>query len=808
MMKRLESLFLCKRIGLVAVICLVWGMLSPELLLSGDKKIQFNRDVRPILSDKCFYCHGPDANKREADFRLDVESEAKKKLSEGFALVPGHPDQSKLFERISSHDEDEIMPPADSGKKLSAEEMETLKRWIEQGAAYEPHWCFIPPAKPEIPQIKNNSWVKNQIDYFILEKIEESSFTVSPVADKSTLLRRLSFDLTGLPPTEKEREEFLKDDSPQAYEKVVDRLLASPHFGERMAIYWLDLVRYADTVGYHGDQDHSISPYRDYVIKAFNNNMSFDQFTREQLAGDLLENSTEEQKVASGYNRVLQTSHEGGVQEKEYLAKYSADRVRNISTVWMGATMGCAECHDHKYDPYTSKDFYSMASFFADVDDNRTFKGGNSLPTQREPEILVFSPLEKPKFIKQLQKLESDLKKIEKPEPDTAGPVLSEEEKETKIKHLSDEIEKIKKKKIRCMVTESIKPRDIRILARGDWMDDSGKIVEPSGPDFLKKVPANSSRANRLDLANWLTSPEHPQTARVFMNRLWYLFFGEGISRNLLDMGSQGEWPTHLELLDFLSVEFVENGWNVKKMAKLIVMSNAYQQSSLQSDQHRKLDPLNKLLSHQNRFRLPAEMIRDNALAVSGLLNRKMGGISIRPYQPEGYYAHLNFPKRVYESDKNKNQYRRGVYMHWQRQFLHPMLRAFDAPSREECTGQRAISNTPLAALTLLNDPTFLEAEKVFALQAMEQGGETEDSRIRWMWIRSLSRNPNSRELKVLSQLYQSSFKEFQSNPKQAEELTKVGMFPVPEKSDLVQLASWMTVARAIFNLNEMVTRN
>ncbi len=799
MMKSLKNSFLCK--GLM--LCLAWGMLFPGLLFSAEKKIRFNRDVRPILSDKCFYCHGPDSNKREADFRLDVEAEAKKKLSEGFALVPGHPEKSQLFERISSHDEDEIMPPADSGKKLSSKEIETLKKWIEQGAVYEPHWCFIPPSEPKIPQVKNQGWVKNKIDNFILEKIEGSPFTVSPRADKATLLRRLSFDLTGLPPTEKEREEFLKDNSPHAYEKVVDRLLASPHYGERLAIYWLDLVRYADTVGYHGDQDHSITPYRDYVIKSFNENMPFDQFTREQLAGDLFKNATEEQKIASGYNRVLQTSHEGGVQEKEYLAKYSADRVRNISTVWMGATMGCAECHDHKYDPYTSKDFYSMASFFADVDDNRTFKGGNSLPTKREPEILVFSLFEKKELTNQLQKLKSEIQKIEKPESK-----LTKEEKEKKLNQLNAEVEKIKKKKIRCMVTESIKPRDIRILARGDWMDETGKIVVPAGPDFLKRVSTGSARATRLDLANSLVSTEHPQTARVFMNRMWYLFFGEGISRNLLDMGSQGEWPTHLELLDFLSVRFIENGWNIKKMAKMIVMSNTYQQSSLQTDQHQEIDPLNKLISHQNRFRISAEMIRDNALAVSGLLNRKMGGPSAHPYQPAGYYAHLNFPKRVYHSDKNSNQYRRGVYIHWQRQFLHPMLRAFDAPSREECTGQRAISNTPLAALTLLNDPTFLEAEKVFAMKVIKEGGESVESRIRWMWIRALSRQPNAQELKVLTQLYQNSVKEYLSKPENAEKLTKIGMFPVPEKSDLVQLASWMTVARAIFNLNEMVTRN
>ena len=772
------------------------------------REILFNRDIRPILSKNCFACHGPDRNKREGNLRLDQESGAKQKLEDHYAIVPGNPEKSSLIERISSQDEFEKMPPTDSQKELSPAEIELLREWVKEGAKYQQHWSLIPPQQPKIPQVKQASWVRNEIDLFILKKIEEANLSPSPRADKVTLLRRLSFDLTGLPPAEELAKPFLQDNSPQAYEQLVDRLLSSPHYGERMAMYWLDLVRYADTVGYHGDQNQAISPYRDYVIHAFNQNMPFDQFTLEQLAGDLLPNATIDQKIASGYNRLLQTSHEGGVQIKEYLTKYDADRIRNLGGVWMGATLGCAECHDHKFDPYTQKDFYSLVAFFADVDDLKTFKGTNTLPTKREPELTVLSPIDREK----LQKVQSHVESLEQQLKEHSSseeviPKTMRQQLEKELQQAKAQVKHIEATKRRTMVTVSIKPRTIRLLARGDWMDESGEIQTPSVPAAMKPLAVSDRRANRRDLAEWLTSPDHPQTSRVFMNRLWYLLMGEGLSRSLGDAGSQGEWPTHPELLDDLALRFVESKWDVKKMVKLIVMSNCYQQSSLVSQEHQTHDPDNRLFTRQSRYRLPAEMIRDQSLAISGLLVRKIGGESVRPYQPAGYYRPLNFPRRTYKAHTDEKQYRRGVYMHWQRQFLHPMLKAFDAPTREECTPKRPISNTPLSALTTLNDPTFLEAARLFAVRLMKEAPET-DSRIQRAFQLALSRSPDREEQQVMKTLFQESWQHYQKTPQEAKELLKVGLAPPSQDLDPSELAGWMTVARAILNLNELLTRN
>jgi len=800
------------------------GSLAPILVVllscccaAAQDAIQFNRHIRPILSDNCFKCHGPDEHQRKAKLRFDTEGGARAELKHGRAIVPGTPEQSLMMSRLTADDAEERMPPPETGKELTPAQIRLIRDWIKQGAKYQEHWAYVPPkpanttvakdVRPGLPGIPRLKWASNEIDRLIQARLESEGLKLSPKADRITLIRRLSFDLTGLPPSTKEVDDyFMSDRSTKAYEKFVDRLLQSQHYGERMAIYWLDLVRYADTVGYHGDQDHAISPFRDYVIKAFNDNMPFDQFTREQLAGDLLPNPTINQRVATGYNRLLQTSHEGGVQKKEYLAKYSADRVRNFSGVWLGATMGCAECHDHKYDPFTQKDFYSLAAFFADVDDNRTFRGTNSLPTKREPEMRVLSEKDAASLA-QLKARQKQLKKKKLPKP---GEQIEEEDlksREQELKKVEAEIRRLKAKEERTMVTVSIKPRDIRVLKRGDWMDTSGEVVQPAVPKFLKGIQTKG-RATRLDLAKWLTSPNNPLTARVFMNRLWYLFFGVGLSKNLDDLGSQGEWPTHPQLLEHLAVQFMASGWNVREMVKMLVMTKTYKQSSLDSPRLRELDPENRLFAKQSRFRLPAEMIRDNVLAVSGLLNRKFGGKPARPYQPAGYYRPLNFPRRTYKPDTNINQYRRGVYIHWQRQFLHPMLRAFDAPSREECTAQRPSSNTPLAALTTLNDPTFVEAARAFAARILEEGGKNVAEKIRWAWREALSRPPSESEQKIAANLYQTNHAVYAKDTAAAEKLLKVGMAPVPSEINRTELAAWTAVSRAVFNLNEIITRN
>ena len=775
------------------------------------ESVQFNRDIRPLLAENCFTCHGPDAHERQADLRLDTESGLRTQLDGTSVVVPGKPAESELYLRVTSNDADRRMPPPDARNELSAAQQETLKRWIAAGAEYQAHWSYVQPNRPKLPVVADATWPRTAIDHFVLARLETVGVRPAPEADSITLARRLHLDLLGLPPAPDVVDQYTSSTKPAAYERLVDELLASPHFGERMAMYWLDLVRYADSVGYHGDQEHSVTPYRDYVIEAFNQNKPFDAFTAEQLAGDLLPSATLKQKIASGYNRLLQTTHEGGAQDKEYLAKYAADRLRNVSAVWMGATMGCAECHDHKYDPYTQRDFYSLVAFFADIEEQGAYNAPNSNPTVRPPEIVVLTPDDRSARAQLDIRIEALRRKLE-----TKEPKRDESEVEAfrgELLHLQvDELEKqraeIEKRGRRTMITATVEPRPIRVLARGDWMDVNGEIVEPAVPHFLHGVDVEGRRANRLDLARWLTSQENPQTARVLANRLWYLFFGSGLSRILDDTGSQGEWPTHPALLDFLAVELVENGWDIKELIRRLVLSSTYRQSSLVSAEQHAADPENRLFGRQARTRLPAELIRDAALATSGLLVREIGGDSARPYQPAGYYSHLNFPQRKYVSDQGHTQFRRGLYTHWQRQFLHPMLKAFDAPQREECTAQRTISNTPLAALTLLNDPSFVEAARVLAARIMKEGGTKTEERAHWAWRQVVSRSPTPQELANLVTLYRSEFDVFRSNPALAAELLSVGLSAPPATYDPNELSAWTQVARTLLNLNETITRN
>lgn len=722
-------------------------------------RVDFQRDIRPILSDKCFFCHGPDEKHREADLRIDTR-EGMFDHTGARIIAPGKPDASALWKRITHTDPEEKMPPAESGKSLSEKERELIRQWIEQGAEWKDHWAYAAPVRPAIPDKAANSSASNDIDSLIEAHLKKGGMALGASADPRTLIRRLSFDLIGLPPTPAEADAFEKEFSQNAdaaCATLVERLLSSPHYGERMAMHWLDLVRYADTVGYHGDQEHHISPYRDYVIQAFNDNRHFDQFTREQLAGDLLPEPTMEQKIATGYNRLLQTSHEGGVQQKEYLAKYASDRVRNFGSVWLGATLQCCECHDHKFDPLPQRDFYRIAAFFADIDDVSSFKSSDSSPAKREPELEVTSRLV----------------------PDD---------------------------KRKTLITVAVAPRPVRVLGRGDWLDDAGEIVEPGVPTIYKQLGLDH-RATRLDLANWATSRDNPITARVFVNRLWKLYFGKGLSSRLDDFGAQGEAPSNPELLDYLAVEFMDSGWDIKHMIRLMVLSRTYRQSSVPKSGST-YDPQNRYLSRQGRWRLDAEMIRDNALAVSGLLNSRLGGKSARPYQPDGYYQFLNFPKRAYKADADDNQYRRGVYTHWQRAYLHPMLKAFDAPSREECTCERPQSITPVSALVLLNDESFVEAERVFAARILTEGGSSVEDRLRWAWQVALVRSPNEKEVAAMTRLLEADRADFAADPAAVDGILKVGNAPVAAGVDRIELAAWTSVVRAIFNANEFVMRN
>ena len=685
--------------------CLIALAAAPALAQPGagsGPTVAFNRDIRGILADNCFACHGPDEKKREARLRLDTGRGAFRDRG-GYAVVaPRQPDRSELMRRVTTDNDDERMPPAGAGKKLSPHEVALLRAWIEQGGEWQGHWAYERLTRPALPPAANADG--NAIDRFIGARLAEQGLTRAPEADRITLIRRLSFDLIGLAPTPAQTDAFVADQSPAAYEALVDRLLASPHFGERMAVYWLDLVRFADTGGYHSDNHRELGPYRDYVIDAFNDNKPFDRFTIEQLAGDLLENATREQRIGSGYNRLLMTTEEGGAQPKEYAAKYSADRVRNVSEVWLATTMGCVECHAHKYDPFEMKDFYSLAAFFADIKEKAVGRQNQAaVPTAEQ----------------------------------------------------ADRLRKL----------------DERIAA-------ARKDVNDKTPEPIRKIQAvNAKKRN------------------------------DEQKKALADFGVQGDWPSHPALLDWLAVEFRASGWDTKHLLKQIALSRTYRQTSRTTAAQRERDPFNRWLARQGRFRLDAEFVRDNALAIGGLLIPTVGGRSVKPYQPAGYWAHLNFPTRKWKHDSGENQYRRGLYTYWQRTFLHPSLLAFDAPSREECTAQRPRSNTPLQALVLLNDPTYVEAARVFAAQIVQHGGATTDDRLTWAYRRALSRDVRPAERKVLADLYVQHLEQYNADTDAAGQTIAAGETPAAKDIDAATLAAWTSIARVILNLHETITR-
>jgi mono/diheme cytochrome c family protein len=847
---------------------------TTSALAADAAQIQFNRDIRPILSQNCFACHGPDNNAREADLRLDTKAGLFGPVSDGRAVVPAKPKESVLLRRIQSSDPDEHMPPPDSGKKLTAQQIKTLERWIAAGAEWQGHWAYIPPTRPEVPVTEPTppATIRNDIDRFVQAKLREQELSASSDADRVTLIRRLSFDLTGLPPSPEDVDAFVSDARADAYERLVDRLLSSPHYGERMAMYWLDLVRFADTIGYHSDNPRNITPYRDYVIAAFNDNKPFDQFTVEQLAGDLIPDPTMGQKIASGYNRLLMTTEEGGAQPKEYAAKYMADRVRNISAVWLGSTMGCCECHDHKFDPFSTKDFYSLAAFFADVQETPVGK--------REPGMLLASDEQNAELKRLDDQIAALRKKLDTDTPELAA---AQVEWEHAVRELADEGEATKqqerpgrragnrqpgqaadrykppkeildivlldadkrsdeqRKKLaahyrsvailldpvraelagtekqrselydsipKTLVTVAEAPREMRVLPRGNWLSDAGEVVTPSVPHFLRQLDVGDRRANRLDLARWLIARDNPLVARVFVNRLWMRLFGQGISKSMEDFGAQGEWPTNPELLDWLAVDFVESGWDVKRLVRMMVLSHTYRQTSVPTAQQKAKDPLNRYFARQSRFRLDAEMVRDNALAVSGLLNLKVGGESAKPYQPAGYWDFLNFPKRTWQHDTGENQYRRGLYTFWQRTFPHPSLLAFDAPSREECTAERVRSNVPQQAIVLLNDPSYVEAARVLAERLLKAASGSTEERLDWLYRRVVSREPQEQERTVLVELLKKHRSQYGNDSAAAEKLIATGLAPVAKDLDAAELAAWTNVTRTVLNLHETITRN
>lgn len=788
---------------------------------SSEEPISFNQQIRPILSDNCFACHGFDEETREADLRLDTFDGATHDSAGYAAVVPGDREESELWIRIT--DKSDPMPPKKSHKALTADEIELLGRWIDQGAVYDEHWAYSPPERPALPVVSDPSWAEHPIDRFILAKLETHKLRPSPRADKRTLMRRVTFDLTGLPPTPEQVALFMGDDSPGVYERYVDSLMASESFGEHLAVWWLDLVRYGDSKGYHGDQSRPAWAYRDWVVQAFNSDMPFDQFSKMQLGGDLMQgNPLHEMRVASAYNRLALQTNEGGAQPKEYVAIYNADRVTNFSEVWLGSSVGCAQCHDHKFDPFTIEDFYALAAFFSDI--NQTIIGTESpyathsppymfVPQNDEQRALV---AEHDKRYRQFVKDHPGAMLVEEhltsdnPRPPLPGPGGSMPEYGDELKKLIEERHRLAKQVPILIETRALEtPRIVRVLPRGDWQDESGEVMLPGTPAFLDgPVSSTERRLNRLDLARWLFDPSNPLTARVVVNRLWGRYLGSPLSVNTVDLGSQGRAPTHAELMDWLAIEFRDSGWQIKHMIRKIVTSETYKQLSDVRGDLAVIDPNNKrFFARQSAVRLPAEAIRDFALQVSGLLDSRVGGPSVFPYQPDGHWDALNFPRRRYPTSTGKDLYRRSLYTWVQRTFPHPMATTFDAPSREACIGQRHVSSTPLQAMAMLNGPIFVESARVLAEQLVRDE-EADGQRLERLYLLALAREPRPNEKQMLVSLLNRQRDHFTASPEDASSLAATGQAPTVEGLDIVEVAAWTSVCRVVMNLYESTTRN
>ncbi len=779
---------------------------------AAERRILFSRDVNPILSNNCFACHGPDAVSAKGGLRLDQPESATSKLKSGRrAIVPGKPEESELVRRIGLDDPKKQMPPADSHKSLTAAQKTTLRQWIEQGGAYAQHWSFVAPVRPPIPEVHRAGWALNSIDRFILARLEAEGLSPSPEADRYTLVRRLYLDLTGLPPTPAQADAFARDNSPGAYETLVDRLLASPHFGERLAMPWLDAARYADTNGFSIDDHRDMWAWRDWVIDAFNTNMPYDRFITEQLAGDLLPGATDRQKVATGFLRNSMSTHEGGTLPEEYQVIYIADKINTVATTFMGLTLRCAQCHDHKYDPLKQNDYYAMFAFF-----NNAIEPGHGTNNSNTKPIVEVEPLlgdvatMRARLTRRIEALNH--RKLE------AQKITEPKQRDIAIKTLDVEIGVIKpiieRGKVSTMVMqEQAKPPQTYVLTRGQYdHPDHNRPVSPATPAVLAPMPASAPR-NRLGLAQWLVQPSNPLTARVAVNRYWQMLMGTGIVSTADDFGSQGDYPSHPELLDFLARDFADNGWDTKRMIKQIVMSATYRQSSNSSSQLREIDPDNRLLAHSSRRRLSAESVRDNALAVCGALMPDIGGPSVFAQQPLTLWREMShygyespFTAQDFVASEGQDLFRRSMYTFWKRTCPPPAMSVFDAPTRETCAVVRSRTNTPLQALVLLNDPQFVEAARLLAEQAIHSEKTTE-GRLRFAFRRAVIREPQLKELAILTRRLDAAIVHFKADPAAAQQLLAVGATPRDTAIDSSELAAFASVTSVILNLDETITR-
>jgi len=740
---------------------------------ANNGQIDFNYHVKPILSDKCFACHGPDVKKRQADFRLDTEEGAFKALKSDphhFAIVKGNAEESLLVKRIFSEDPLFHMPPAESNLALTEKEKNILKKWIEQGAKYKKHWAFIPPVKPEVPDVKG--WGANAIDHFILAKLQEMNLEPSQEADKERLIRRVRFDLTGLPPTVKQVDAFLADDSPQAYEKVVDECLASTAYGERWANYWLDVSRYGDSHGYQDDLPRVMWPWRDWVIHAFNENLPYDQFVTWQLAGDLLPSATLEQILATGFNRNHKITQEGGAIPEEYRTEYVVDRTNTFGKAFLGITVECSRCHDHKYDPISQKDFYSMYSFFNQANEKGLINYG------------------------------------EFPKPNTGIT-------QTEVKNILAFVNKKTigaKDTVKVMVMRDDQPRKTFVLSRGVYDAPTTVEVSSSAPAAILQYDPAKYGSNRLGLTKWLFAPQNPLTARVIVNRLWQEIFGRGIVASSDNFGNQGRLPSHPELLDYLAVDFRERGWDIKQLLKMMVMSSTYKQSSASNKHLHEIDPDNIYLARSSRYRMNSEMIRDNILFSSGLLNDELGGPSVKPYQPEGLWeAIASGPGRgesVYIPDTGDKLYRRSLYTYWRKTIPPPSMLIFDASIKEFCEVSRVRTSTPLQALNMLNDPQVLEAARVLGSTLVADRSLSTEKKVTLAFRKIIDRQPEKHEIEILLQGYREEFERYSATPAEAKKYLQVGAYPQNKSLDVIACAAMMHVVSMIYNLDEAISKS
>jgi hypothetical protein len=752
--------FSCKPIG------------QEQLNLSEGELISYNFHIRPILSDNCFACHGPDANKREAGLRLDIAENAYDALKENpgkFGITPHKIDQSEVYHRIISDDPNELMPPPESNLKLTEEEIELIKRWIQQGAVYEPHWAFLPPKKSDLPKVKDGKWPKNEIDNFIWAKMNKHKLKPNDKAEKSELLKRASLDITGLPPSPELIEKFNKDNSPDAYEKMVDYLLSQATYGEKMAVLWMDISRYSDSYGYQDDNIRTQWPYRDWVIHAFNNNLPYDEFVTWQLAGDMLPNASKEQILATAFNRNHKYTEEGGVIDEEYRIEYVLDKTNTFSKGIIGLTMECAQCHDHKYDPISQQNFYELFAFF----NNTPEKGYEGDVSQSKP-------------------AKTPILWIEREDIDQLLTFINHKDTSRIMVSVMDELDTT---------------RTTYILARGVY-DARTVPVRPNTPEtvfsFDEKYPKN-----RLGLAKWTTDKNNPLTSRVFVNLIWQEIFGRGIVKSTGDFGMQGDLPSHPELLDWLAVDFIENGWDIKRLIKQIMTSATYMQSSKVDEKKLRIDPENIYLSRAPRLRLPAENIRDLILASSGLLVEEIGGPSVKPYQPDGLWEAATSGRgelKTYVQDKGDKLYRRGLYTFIKLTSPPPAPIIFDGSNRDQCEVNRGRTNTPLQALVMLNDPLVLEASRVLAVNLNDKNSDSKKA-IEEAFVRILSRLPKSKELDILYAYFQEELRLFEEDQNKGMALVKTGEYPISEEKITPKVAALTQVITALYNLEEAITK-